>query len=109
MTAWAWFTGRFRTWRIEIEARFSRPGQPHGMKHCRHVVELIMSYLDDTLDPVERRAFEAHIADCRNCWRFLRSYRATIALGQRLRDEDIPSDVRERLESFLRNRLQRPS
>jgi anti-sigma factor RsiW len=79
------------------------------MRHCRHVVELIMSYLDDTLDPAERLAFEAHIADCRNCWRFLSSYRATITLGHRLRDEDIPSDVRERLESFLRNRLQRPS
>ena len=109
MTTWAWFAGRFHIWRIKIKARFSGPGQPLGMKHCRYVVELIMNYLDDTLDAAERRAFEAHIADCRNCWRFLRSYRATIVLGQRLRDEDIPIDVRERLESFLRHRLQRPS
>ena len=109
MTAWTWFTGRFRTWRIKLEAQLSRPGQPLRMKHCRHIVKLIMNYLDDTLDAAERRAFEAHIANCRNCWRFLRSYRATIVLGQRLRDEDIPSDVRERLESFLRHRLQRPS
>ena len=108
MTAWAWLAGRFRTWLVKIEARFCHPGQRPGTRHCRYVVELIMSYLDDTLDPVERRTFEAHIADCRNCWRFLRSYRATVALGQQLRDEDIPSDVRERLESFLRNRLQRP-
>jgi anti-sigma factor RsiW len=79
------------------------------MRHCQHVVELIMSYLDDTLNPAERWAFETHIADCRNCWRFLRSYRATIALGRQLRDEDIPSDVRERLETFLHNCLQRPS
>jgi anti-sigma factor RsiW len=79
------------------------------MLHCPHIIALIMGYLDDTLDRVERRAFEAHIADCRNCWRFLRSYRETVALGQRLRDEDIPPDVRERLETFLRDRLQRPS
>ena len=108
MTAWAWLAGRFRIWLVRIEARVRRPGQPPGVRHCRYVVELIMSYLDDTLDPVERQAFEVHISDCRNCWHFLRSYRATVALGQRLRDEDIPSDVRDRLESFLRNRLQRP-
>ena len=109
MTSLACLMGRFRTWLIKIEARFCHTRQSPGMRHCRQVVELIMSYLDDTLDPVERRAFEAHIADCCNCWRFLRSYRATIALGQRLRDEDIPCDVRERLETFLHNRLQRPS
>jgi anti-sigma factor RsiW len=109
MTSWAWLTGRFRTWFFKIEARFCHTRQFPGMQHCRHVVELIMGYLDNTLEPAERRAFEAHIADCGNCWRFLRSYRATIALGQQLRDEDIPSDVRERLETFLRNRLQRPS
>jgi putative zinc finger protein len=109
MTFWAWLMGRFRIWLRKIEARVCHARQSPGMRHCRYVVELIMSYLDDTLDPAERLAFEAHIADCRNCWRFLRSYRATITLGQRLRDEDIPSDVRERLESFLRNRLQWPS
>lgn len=108
MTSWGWLAGRLRAWLIKIEARFCHFGHPPGMRHCQHVVDLIMGYLDDTLVPAERRAFEAHIADCRNCWRFLRSYRETVALGQRLRDEDIPGDVRERLETFLRNRLQRP-
>jgi hypothetical protein len=79
------------------------------MRHCRHVVELIMSYLDDTLDPVGQRAFEAHIASGRNCWRFLRSCRAAVPLGQRLRDDDIPRAVRKRLKTFLRSRLQKPS
>lgn len=109
MTSWAWLMGKFRIWLGKIEARVCHARPSPGMQHCRLVVELIMSYLDDTLDPAERLAFEAHIADCRNCWRFLRSYRATITLGHRLRDEDIPSDVRDRLESFLRHRLQRPS
>jgi anti-sigma factor RsiW len=109
MTSLAWLTGRLRAWFIKIEARFCHTRRPPGVLHCPHVIALIMGYLDDTLDPVERRAFEAHIADCRNCWRFLRSYRETVALGRRLRDEGIPPDVRERLESFLRDRLQRPS
>ena len=79
------------------------------MLRCRDVVDLILSYLEGTLDPRERKAFEAHIADCTNCWRFLQTYRETVALGQQLRQEAIPPEVRERLEAFLRSRLPRPS
>jgi anti-sigma factor RsiW len=79
------------------------------MLRCRDIVDLSLAYLEGTMDPGERQAFEAHIADCANCWRFLQTYRDTVALGQRLREEAIPSDVRERLETFLRNRLPRTS
>jgi hypothetical protein len=48
-----------------------------------------------------------HIADCANCWRFLHTYRETVALGQQLREEEIPQDVHERLKAFLRSRLPR--
>lgn len=75
-----------------------------SMLMCRNVVDLVMSYLEGTLETPERRAFEAHIADCTNCWRFLKSYRHTVELGQSLREEDIPTDVRRRLEAFVRNR-----
>jgi anti-sigma factor RsiW len=74
---------------------------------CRDVVNLILAYLEGTLDPPERRAFEMHIADCANCWRFLHTYRETVALGQQLREEEIPQDVHERLKAFLRSRLPR--
>jgi anti-sigma factor RsiW len=50
------------------------------MLHCRDVVDLILAYLEGTLDPGERQAFESHIADCLNCWRFLQTYRETVAL-----------------------------
>jgi hypothetical protein len=69
------------------------------------MVDLIVEYLEDTLEPSLRQAFEAHIADCQNCWRFLQTYRETIALGQQLRGDTIPPDMRERLEAFLRSRL----
>lgn len=109
MTRWVWLVSKLRQWCISIEARFCHAGHSLGMLHCRQVIDLIMGYVEGTLDPNERRSFEAHIADCRNCWRFLRSYRETMALGRHLREEEIPVDVRERLETFLRNRLRRPS
>jgi hypothetical protein len=61
------------------------------------------------LRPKPRPHFDTHIADCRNCWRFLRGYREVVALGCHLQEEEIPSDIGERLETFLRHRLQRPS
>jgi anti-sigma factor RsiW len=72
------------------------------------MVDLIVDYLEDTLEPDVRQAFEAHTADRQNCWRFLRTYRETIALGQQLRADTIPPDVRQRLETFLRSRLPLP-
>jgi len=71
---------------------------------CRNVVELIVNYLEGTLDHSKREAFEGHIADCTNCWRFLTNYRHTVELGQSLREEDIPLNVRTRLNYFLQSR-----
>ena len=82
---------------------------PATMLRCRDVVDLILAYLEGTLDPSERQAFERHIADCPNCWRFLHMYGETISLGHQLQEEAIPLDVHKRLETFLRGRLTRPS
>ena len=105
MGHWRWLMAKLPEW-------FAHPGgqprpaeSPRRVLRCREVVDLVLSYLEDSLDPGERQILEAHIADCPGCWRFLQSYRETVALGRQLREEDIPSDVRERLETFLRSRL----
>lgn len=74
---------------------------------CRSVVELIMDYLEDRLENSNKRAFERHLADCSNCWRFLKTYRETVRLGQSLREEDIPPEMARRLEAFLASGEQR--
>ena len=78
---------------------------PSTILHCREVVDVILAYLEDTLDPSEWQAFEAHIADCVNCWRCVQTYRQTVVSGQQLREEAIPPDVYQRLQAFLRSRL----
>ena len=52
---------------------------------CRQVVELVTDYLEDTLDPLARAEFEAHVAGCHGCPIYLDQMRATIALLRSLR------------------------
>lgn len=102
---------------LRLEEWFTKTGQqprtaagPPMMLRCRDVVDFIPRYLEPaTLDPSERQAFEAHMAACGNCWRFLKTYRETIALGQQLRAEALPPEVRGRLAMFVRNRLRHTS
>ena len=107
MNPWTWLTAKVQTWLTKAGQRAPAKNSP-TMLRCRDILDLILAYQEGTLDPTERQAFEAHIADCVNCWRFLETYRETVALGQRLRQEEIPPDVRERLETFLQNRLPPP-
>lgn len=49
---------------------------------CRELADFVMAYLDDELALAERSAFEGHLAECPQCIAYLRSYRATVALGK---------------------------
>jgi Putative zinc-finger len=108
MRRWKQFTAKLRGWFTRTDRQSAPTNGSPAMIRCRDMVDLIVDYLEDTLEPAVRQAFEAHIADCQNCWRFLKTYRETIALGQQLRADTIPTDVRERLETFLRSRLPLP-
>ena len=46
---------------------------------CREFADFLLSYVDDELPPGTRAAFDAHLAGCPDCVRFLREYRETIA------------------------------
>ena len=105
MTYWTRLMAKLQQWFTKAGRRTGAPEGSPTMLRCRDVVDLILTYLEGTLDPGERQAFESHIADCLSCWRFLQTYRETVALGQQLREEAIPTDVRERLGAFLRSRL----
>src|SRR5438128_4830644 len=42
---------------------------------CRELIEFLIDYLDGTLAPQERERFDAHLAVCPACVRYLDSYR----------------------------------
>ena len=71
---------------------------------CRELVTLVTDYLEDRLSPADRASFDAHIADCAHCTAYLVQMRETIRLTGQLREEEIPSDIRDALLAALRDR-----
>ncbi len=61
---------------------------------CRELVDFLGDYVAGTLDAAERRRFEAHLADCRACAEYVRSYRDTIHLAKdSARDDEAAVDA----------------
>ena len=68
---------------------------------CRELVELVTSYLEGALPEDERARFEAHIAGCDACTRYLDQMRQTIrALGHLPPESISPEAERELLVAF---------
>jgi anti-sigma factor RsiW len=59
---------------------------------CQEIVELVTDYLEGVLPPADTIRFEAHIADCVWCGRYLEQMRVTIATVGRI-DEDSTAPV----------------
>jgi anti-sigma factor RsiW len=75
---------------------------------CREFADVVMSYLDGELDPTQRRLFEDHLADCADCVRFLREYRATVRASQSACADELPADVPADLVKAILEARQRP-
>jgi len=76
---------------------------------CREVIEFLMDYLDEGLDPKVRGEFELHLSRCKDCVKFLHTYRATISLGrtacETCKDEDSPPIPEGLVRAILKARL----
>jgi anti-sigma factor RsiW len=65
---------------------------------CRELIEFLAGYLDGELDPARREVFDAHLAICPDCRRYLETYRETARSGSvAYHDEAPPPEVPERL------------
>jgi anti-sigma factor RsiW len=69
---------------------------------CRELVEVITEYLEDRLSPIDRARFEAHLAECEACQRYLEQLRQTIRVLGRLPEEMLSSEARETLLTAFR-------
>lgn len=69
---------------------------------CRQIVKLLADYLDGSLDPSTARSLQAHLDGCPPCIAFVNTYRGTVKAARVLPEADIPSELKDRLVSFLR-------
>ncbi len=60
---------------------------------CREFAAFVLPYLDGEPGATQRRCFEDHLAECADCVRFLREYRATVRAGQSAYADELPADV----------------
>jgi anti-sigma factor RsiW len=67
---------------------------------CQELVELVTDYFDGALPSDERARFEAHVAECPGCDRYLAQMRATITLAAESRAVEESPDVASLLAAF---------
>lgn len=73
---------------------------------CQQLTEVITEYLEDTMPPADRAAFEAHLAICPGCVHYLEQMRQTVGAVKELRSEHVeataPDDLLEAFRSWKR-------
>ena len=55
--------------------------------NCKECTDFLIDYLNGDLPPAQQRVFEGHLELCPPCLQYLESYRATLKLGELVRDE----------------------
>jgi anti-sigma factor RsiW len=70
---------------------------------CKELVELVTGYLDGSLRGRRRRRFEAHLAACDGCTRYLRQMEATIRMTGGLTEEQVTEEQKVVLLTAFRD------
>jgi hypothetical protein len=75
-----------------------------NMISCKDVVDLIMDYIENSLEPEAVKDFDMHIDGCDCCHAFINTYKRTISLTHQISREDIPDELYSRLSTLLKER-----
>ena len=74
---------------------------------CRDAIALFGDFLGKELGPRDRARLALHLAGCRPCRAYLRTYRKTAHLAARAASADMPPEMKQRLRTFLIETLSR--
>jgi hypothetical protein len=75
------------------------------MLKCRDVGQLLYEYVERLLEPSLQQALEAHLADCAGCLAFINTYKQSIRLSQGLQSDEMPTELQQKLRSFMKTKL----
>lgn len=64
-------------------------------------MDLLADFVEHHLPPEIHADLERHLAKCPRCVTQLKTYESTVSLLRTIRDEDLPSELRCTLKSFL--------
>jgi anti-sigma factor RsiW len=67
---------------------------------CRELVELVTDYLEGKLPALEHERFEAHVAECEGCRRYLEQMRMIVEVTRRAADLQARPEIAGLLEAF---------
>jgi anti-sigma factor RsiW len=82
----------------------SECGSTPSSLECRQIADLLGDYLDGTLPRETQELIEWHIEGCGPCVAFVNTYRGTVNAASRLREVEIPKELKQRLLAVLRSR-----
>lgn len=68
---------------------------------CENVVRLLVEFLEHQLPPAVHADLERHLAQCPRCLAQLKTYQSTVSILQSLTEDDLPTELRWTLKSFL--------
>jgi anti-sigma factor RsiW len=72
---------------------------------CREFVDFLLSYVEGGLKPPARARFDAHLADCPDCVRYLNQYSETIKASREVfADDDLAEVPVDLLRAILDSR-----
>ncbi len=69
---------------------------------CQEIVELVTEYVEGTMDAELRVAFEAHLAACDGCARYLEQIEAAIRVSGTVEPEALTDEFRAGLLAAFR-------
>lgn len=73
-----------------------------GKRTCEEVAAVLHDFLDGTLDPRMEAILVKHFEDCPDCRAFAAQYREIVRLGGELVCDEIPEEVKTRVQLALR-------
>ena len=83
------------------------PGLRDGVT-CRDAIAILGDFLAKELGPKDRARLAFHLAGCKPCRAYLRTYRKTRHLTHRAGAVEMPEEMKRRVRAFLLDALRRP-